>query len=102
MVVVNKAHAQRAHARRRAMERYGINLGPASYERLVRLIQRSESYRKPAKVVFVQKRSNRVRLFWVWSGEDGGWLPVVYDRIRKQIVTILPDCTRARPQYVPT
>ena len=80
------------HALRRARdpERLGINLNEEQYWRLVKQIKRQ--YRPPyvGRAVFVGKESIRVSFWFVWFGEREMWLPVVYDSVRKTIVTFLP------------
>lgn len=77
-----KAKRQKAHARRRANERYGIHLGQHQYDEMCRMIRHNE------KCKFLDKQSNRVSLFAL--NYEGEWLPVVYDKQRHTVVTVLP------------
>ena len=84
---MTKKAAQRVHATRRAYERYGLDLHRRDIDALVRMIQRGNG-------VCIGKSSNRVTL---WELEyAGNRLPVVYDRKRKTIVTVLPD---TKPEF---
>lgn len=82
---MNKAEAERRHARRRAMERYGIELGPAGRAELVAAIRSGRSR-------LVVRQSLRVSVHDV--PRDGGLVRVVYDRQRHEIVTFLPTGDR--------
>jgi len=85
----SKAKRQKGHAKRRARERYGLNLRQHEYDELVRRIKNNIDCR------FLQRQSNRVSLFAIKM--DGNWLPVVYDKQRHTVVTILPP--EALDQY---
>ena len=77
----SKAKNQKRHAKERALERYGLVLTRAVYREWVKLIQSH-------KATFVSRTSHRLTRFIVhWEGQD---FPVVYDSIRKTIVTVLP------------
>ena len=76
-----KDKALRVHSRRRAYERYGIELGPASRKAIVGAIQGGLS--RP-----VERQSLRVTVHDVEF--DGGVVRVVYDSRRKELVTFLP------------
>ena len=77
-----KAKRQKSHARRRAKDRYGIYLNDHQYNLMVKQIKNGVD----CKVLC--KQSNRVSLYAL--KHEGSWLPVVYDKIRHTIVTILP------------
>jgi hypothetical protein len=79
--VLSKKAAQRAHARRRARERYGVSLTKPSFHAIVQQIQNG-------KATFLGRTSLRVTE-WIVPFE-GAKLRVVYDRKRKTIVTCLP------------
>lgn len=75
-----KAKAQRAHAFRRARERFDLHLTQNDHAQIVRAIQ-------GGKAKFVERQSHRVTLWDInYSGED---LRVVYDSQRKELVTFL-------------
>ncbi|HMZ78101.1 MAG TPA: hypothetical protein PLL06_00275 [Acidobacteriota bacterium] len=79
---ISKAKGQRYHAKERALERYGLVLTRAVYREWVKLIQSH-------KATFVSRTSCRLTKFIVhWQGQD---FPVVYDSVRKAIVTVLPN-----------
>ncbi|MEK7586976.1 MAG: hypothetical protein AAB453_03865 [Patescibacteria group bacterium] len=95
-------HGRRVHAKQRALERYGVRLSNEKSRRLVQLIQNNNSRQDPATVVFVKRYSNTRTQFFVWSKDDREWLRVVYDRERKQIVTVLDKKKSLEPKYIPT
>jgi hypothetical protein len=75
----SKRKAQKAHARRRAAERFGICLTNESYRDLVRQIQSNQAK-------FVEKQSNRVTL---WEVDFAGKKAVaVYDKSRHTVITL--------------
>lgn len=103
---MNKAKAQRHHARRRGAERYGLDLTNREMEEIVRAIQRGQAR-------LVNKQSNRISVFDISFARrnrdtirevidetltlpttDSLWervdVRVVYDRERKQIASFLP------------
>lgn len=90
---MSKAKAQRRHAQRRARGRYGVHLNRADLDAMVRQIQ-------AGKATFLRRQSGRVSLFAV--DMQGLRVPVVYDRKRKTIVTVLPivalDPTAIKPR----
>jgi len=76
-----KEVAQRFHAKKRARQRYGIDLPTVVQAAIVKRIQRGQGR-------WLKTQSNRVTHWAVeWEGQT---IPVVYDKIRKQIVTVLP------------
>lgn len=76
-----KEVAQRFHAKKRATQRYGIQLTTQKQAAIVKLIQRG-------KARWLKTQSNRITHWAVeWEGQI---IPVVYDKIRKQLVTVLP------------
>jgi len=77
-----KARAQFAHTARRLSERFDICMGKQLYGHFVRLIQEGSAE-------FVRKQSNRVTI-WRTVHEEHGII-LVYDKIRKTIVTAMPD-----------
>lgn len=79
-----KHKAQKIHSRRRAMERYGINPSRALHDEWVRRIQSGDF--KQARPL--EKQSVRLTVFQL--EHDGEVVRVVYDKTRKQIVTVLP------------
>lgn len=76
---MDKSQALLSHSRRRAKQRAGIDLGPVRRRKIVAAIQGGAG-------TFHSKQSNRVSR-WVVS-LDGESLMVIYDKSRKQIVTI--------------
>ncbi len=78
---MSKLLAQRAHAKRRAAERFGLNLTKEAQREIVSRIQNG-------KAKFLEKQSLRISLWLVdWNGTE---MRVVYDKNRKSIVTCLP------------
>lgn len=82
---INKAHAQRRHAAKRAEERYGCSLNRKIQDILVAAIQSGDS----SRAKHLEKQSNRISI-WVVRYNDN-YLPLVYDRNRKVVVSVLPD-----------
>jgi len=79
----SKKKNQIQHAKHRAMQRYGISLTASGSEEMVRKIQSQKD------CVFLERQSNRVSMIAVLHEEV--WIPVVYDKQRKSIVTVLPE-----------
>jgi hypothetical protein len=93
----NKASAQYLHAKRRAMERYGIILDKDSYLALCRDIQegRGECLGKQSNRLTVWRIS--AEAFNIEKGRHPVKANVVYDKTRHRIVTFLPrDITDAK------
>lgn len=87
-----KAKHQIEHAKRRALERYGLNLNRKSYYEIVRLIQKG-------KALPINSVSNRSKTFYlVYNGKA---LKVAYDNKRHTITTFLPldGVSKGRPTY---
>jgi hypothetical protein len=76
----SKAKAQRRHARRRAYERFLVEWSERDLDAIVRIIQRGDSE-------LIERQSLRVSKRRVTY--DGLTVVVVYDRLRKTIVTVL-------------
>lgn len=75
-----KRVSQQIHARRRAIERLGLKLGPEDLERVAKFIQ-------SGKAEFIERKSQRVSLHGVsLNGID---CVAVYDKFRKTVVTFL-------------
>lgn len=70
-----------AHAKRRAEERYGLNLNKEARHEIVQMIQSN-------KAEFVGKQSNN-RTLWRVQYQDQS-LNVVYDKARSTMCTVLP------------
>jgi hypothetical protein len=79
-----KAQCQVIHAKRRALERYGLSLNRKSYGELVKIIQ-------SGKALFLERQSNRISIFSLTYQEKQ--LKCVYDSHRHKIVTLLPNET---------
>ena len=77
-----KPKAQQAHAIRRAWERFGLTVTQEAYDDACMDIYEG-------RATFLEKESNRVYHFLV--NLAGREVPVVYDRMRKTIVTVLPE-----------
>ena len=80
-----RVRRQRVHAKRRANQRYGLELTTAEVESIVRKIQTSAA--KP-----IRKISNQITEFEVTLKEE--ICRVVYDRRRHSIMTFLPPANQ--------
>lgn len=80
----DKKSAQMHHARQRAIQRYDLEFDQAMHTTFLQAIQSCNT----KKAVKLWQQSNRISIFKVWFDER--WIPVVYDRQRKQVVTFLP------------
>ncbi len=70
------------HTQKRAKYRYGLTIGPKTYDCLCKKIQEQQDS------VFLYKKSNRVTLYAVFMEDQ--WIPVIYDKERHSVVTFLP------------
>lgn len=77
----SKLVCQRIHASKRAFERFGVALTRQKQEAVIDLIQRQ-------KCKLIVKQTNRLSVFSAPIAE-GLFAPVVYDKTRKAIVTVL-------------
>lgn len=75
----NKIYDQRAHAKRRALERYGLTLNRHELE---------EMNAKARRAQVLERQSQRVTVRAIQVGPV--YIPVVYDQVRGTIVTFLP------------
>lgn len=81
---MRKSKAQKTHFRNRVNERFGLNL---RQEEIVMAIHASchGKVHNGIKARFIRKRTNRITL---WEIEMNGLtMTVVYDKIRKNLVT---------------
>lgn len=76
-----KRQCEAIHAKRRALERYGVEMTSADLRAIVTGIQEQKAH-------FVERQSHRISIFIVKYG--GQLMRVVYDRLRQQIVSFLP------------
>lgn len=79
--MTTRKQKQAAHAKRRAHERFGLELTKDKRKAIIRMIQEN-------KAQFVRKQSLRVS-HWVVEFE-GVKMPVVYDSKRHTLATVLP------------
>lgn len=91
----NKAKAQRAHAARRVLERYGIRMSQAALEDMTKSIRNQHKPGQSRNAVFVNRESLRVTRWHVFY--SGKWYPVVYDSHRGTIATVLPEGALGKP-----
>jgi hypothetical protein len=77
----DKSEAQNRHAKRRAMERYGIDLNRHKRLEMIHMIQSGQAE-------CVRKQSHRVTIFSLQY--EGKEVIVVYDRQRKTLASFLP------------
>jgi hypothetical protein len=86
----SKASCQIKHARRRALQRYGLCVSEAQIDQIVQMI-------KQQKARFVAKQSCRVSIWEIdWEGKKA---KVVYDRSRETIASFLPMGAWEDPIY---
>lgn len=76
----DKAKTQKRHCKTRLLQRFGEVLTQEVYEDFILQIQ-------TGRAIFIERQSVRVSKFWV--DLKGQQIPVVYDRHRKTIVTVL-------------
>lgn len=74
---MNKRKGQHRHAKRRALERYGVEVNAETLKALEREI-------RAGKGVFIEKKSHRISIFRVRE------FIVAYDKTRGSIATFLP------------
>ncbi len=79
---MNKNKAQKIHAKRRFLERHGIEFTAKKEQFFVDQIQ-------SGKATFIQKRTNRISIFEVIY--DGKPYQVAYDKHRHSIATVLGE-----------
>ena len=76
-----KAKSQRIHAKKRAAERFGIELEDSAINRIITDIQSN-------RTEFLCKESNRISVHLIDLA--GKLVRCVYDKERKEIVTFMP------------
>lgn len=82
-VVLTKAENQYRHTQKRFVQRFGVIINKDTYNALCVQIREN-------RAEFISKTSNRVSLFWITLHDVR--YPVVYDRVRGTIATVLnPD-----------
>jgi hypothetical protein len=77
----SKLVCQRIHASKRAFERFGVALTRQKQEAVIDLIQRQQCD-------LIARQTNRLSVYRAPIAE-GLFAPVVYDKTRKAIVTVL-------------
>ena len=77
----DKAECQRIHAKRRALQRYALNLDNKKQDEIVKIIQ-------SGKATFLRRDSIRVAVFAVRY--ENKLMKVVYDSQRKTLASVLP------------
>lgn len=82
-----KTRWMRNHAKRRALERYEIELNWQDLEAIRRMIQRSGLHKE--QIVFVERQTID-RTVWLVKYKEKK-LKVVYSKRHKSIVTVLPN-----------
>lgn len=98
MADIDKHMAQRLHFKKRMKQRYGIEVNKAMYNAFIKAIQTNsrvefeyKGHRLCIAAFFEKKTSNRASVFRIRFGGYEGQIPVVYDKIRKELVTALPE-----------
>jgi hypothetical protein len=81
---MSKQKAQRLHARRRALERYGMEVGNGTRQQIINAIRQGRS-------THVESQSHRISVHDVTLAHEELTVRVVYDKHRKEIVTFLPQ-----------
>ena len=83
----NKKDNEKYHAKQRFYQRFGVTLKREEYFKIVDDIQKG-------KMQFLSRQSNRISR---WRGEVKGIMCIViYDKIRKRIVTFIKDSNENR------
>lgn len=83
----DKRSCQTSHFKRRFLERYGIDPNRDMRQQILTQIQTGRSS-------LIHAQSLRVSIHAVWVDEQR--YPIVYDRLRKSLVTVLPkECLNA-------
>ncbi len=78
---ITKANSLLRHSKRRASERYGLNIGRAGLRVIVDSI-------RSGNAMFIRRESNRIS---EWKVEyQGVEMRVIYDKRRSMVVTFLP------------
>ena len=83
--MANKANTERKHFKKRVYERYDIVLNDGEYDYLVSRVKTNDK----SIVKFLMKQTNRVTVHIITFKNTE--IVVVYDKLRKQLVTALPD-----------
>ncbi len=89
--LIGKAFAQRRHAERRFLQRTGVILTDQLHDQLIAKIRRGGP-----GITLVEKQSNRVSIWDVIHEikNEEVTLRIVYDRMRRNIATILNNTNR--------
>lgn len=77
------------HSHKRLRERFGISLSNEELRELGEQIRKKDEARFKGKAVFFDTQSLRVTRWFVWFRDR--WIPIVYDKNRKVIITALPE-----------
>lgn len=80
--MISKSACQKKHAKNRARERFQIIFNNQQLKDIVQKIQKNQ-------LKFIERQSNRITI-WELSLPDNKSCCVVYDKMRKTIVTFLP------------
>ena len=103
-----KAHCQKAHFKKRLKERFGLDLCSDGYRQIIVAIQSQPQQPVPLKISGVEvnafasfraRQSNRVTAWDITFEGITGSIPVIYDNLRKTLVTTYPglsDCVGRR------
>lgn len=78
---MTKKEAQRSHAKRRALERYGLQLNRFDIKTIIKMIQTQNAF-------FIESQSHRLKKYQITYKSTTAI--VIYDKLRKEIVTFLP------------
>ena len=96
LLTSDKRYAERRHAQSRALERYNLVFNKEVRRNMITAIQASRAH-------LIERQSLRLALYIVeWDSKE---YPVMYDNIRKEIVTFIPkedDRVRRRLRWSPS
>lgn len=88
----DKRNAQLVHIMRRASTRYGFEWTPRDLDKMIRVISKNSDPRYFTYARHIEQQSHRVSVWLInWEGVH---IPVVYDKVRKSVVSALP------PEYL--
>lgn len=80
--MASKKKSNKIHARRRALERYGVNLGGKSLSQIIHDI-------RTGKAKFIKRFSN-TRTKWLVDLPDNNKAMVIYCKTTGTLITVLP------------
>ena len=88
---LNKKAAQKLHAKKRARQRFNVEINKKDYNEIIKGIQ-------SGKFPFVKSLSNRLSVFKITLNNTEA--NVLYDKSRKTLVTFMPTDWQIGEDYV--